>query len=319
METMNVQFDELTQMASEQHGSGPDLHGLTSGHISDVSTPIFAVTLLPSDTARASSSTTIDQEAPSPSISPNIEATNSPLNSTNVETNEEAAEFDSDKFTNPFAPPETSSAESSSRILNQLSTDALWCYFHAFLAKEEAKNYKEAMKESSMIKAIVKHDEYGGVLKNKARLVAKGYRQEEGIDFKESFAPVAHIEAIRIFLAYVAHKNMVVFQIDVKTAFLNGIFKEEVYMSQPEGFVNQDHPNHVFRLKKAIYGLKQAPRAWYDLLFKFLLSQKFIKGVVDSTLLTRKEGNDLILVQIHVDGIILLPIIQSFMINLQNY
>ncbi|GJS74251.1 retrotransposon protein, putative, unclassified [Tanacetum coccineum] len=141
----------------------------------------------------------------------------------------------------------------------------------------------------------VKLDEYSVVLKNKARLVAKGYRQEEGIDFEESFAPVARIEAIRIFLAYAAHKNMVVFQMDVKTAFLNGILKEEVYVSQPEGFVNQENLNHVFRLKKALYGLKQAPHAWYDLLSKFLLSQKFVKGVVDPTLFTRKEGNDLIL------------------------
>ncbi|GJZ44212.1 retrovirus-related pol polyprotein from transposon TNT 1-94 [Tanacetum coccineum] len=100
----------------------------------------------------------------------------------------------------------------------------------------------------------VKLDEYGGVLKNKARLVAKGYCQEEGIDFEESFTPIARIEAIRIFLAYAAHKNVVVFQMDVKTAFLNRILKEEVYVSQPEGFVNPDHPNHVFRLKKALYG-----------------------------------------------------------------
>ncbi|GKD37764.1 retrovirus-related pol polyprotein from transposon TNT 1-94 [Tanacetum coccineum] len=89
---------------------------------------------------------------------------------------------------------------------------------------------------------------------------------------------------------------MVVFQMDVKTAFLNGILKEEVYVSQPEGFVNQDHPNYVYRLKKALYGLKQAPRVWYDLLSKFLLSQKFIKGVVDPTLFTQKEGNDLIVI-----------------------
>ncbi|GKD58874.1 retrovirus-related pol polyprotein from transposon TNT 1-94, partial [Tanacetum coccineum] len=159
----------------------------------------------------------------------------------------------------------------------QLSTDALWCYFHAFLAKAEPKNYKEAMEESCWIEAIQEEIyEFERlevcVLKNKARLVAKSYRQEEGTGFKESFAPVARIEAIRIFLAYVAHKNMVVFYMDVKTAFLNGILKEEVYVSQPEGFVNQDHPNHVFRLKKALYGLKQAPRAWYDLLSKFLLS-----------------------------------------------
>ncbi|GJU66581.1 retrovirus-related pol polyprotein from transposon TNT 1-94 [Tanacetum coccineum] len=109
----------------------------------------------------------------------------------------------------------------------------------------------------------VKLDEYGDVLKNKARLVAKGYRQEEGIDFEESFAPVARIEAIRIFIANAASKNMIIYQMDVKTAFLNGELKEEVYVSQPEGFVDPDHPTHVYRLKKALYGLKQAPRAWY--------------------------------------------------------
>ncbi|GJT14929.1 retrovirus-related pol polyprotein from transposon TNT 1-94 [Tanacetum coccineum] len=108
----------------------------------------------------------------------------------------------------------------------------------------------------------VKLDEYGDVLKNKARLVAKGYRQEEGIDFEESFAPVARIEAIRIFIANAASKNMTIYQMDVKTAFLNGELKEEVYVSQPEGFVDPDHPTHVYRLKKALYGLKQAPWAW---------------------------------------------------------
>nr|GEX17149.1 retrovirus-related Pol polyprotein from transposon TNT 1-94 [Tanacetum cinerariifolium] len=105
-------------------------------------------------------------------------------------------------------------------------------------------------------------DELGGILKNKARLVARGYRQEEGIDFEKSFAPVARLEAIRIFLAYAAHKNMVVYQMDVKTAFLNGNLREEVYVSQPDGFVDQDNPNRVYKLKKALYGLKQAPRAW---------------------------------------------------------
>ncbi|GJS74704.1 retrovirus-related pol polyprotein from transposon TNT 1-94 [Tanacetum coccineum] len=110
----------------------------------------------------------------------------------------------------------------------------------------------------------VKLDKYGDVLKNKARLVAKGYRQEEGIDFEESFAPVARIEAIRIFIANAASKNMTIYQMDVKTTFLNGELKEEVYVSQPEGFVDPDHPTHVYRLKKALYGLKQAPRAWMD-------------------------------------------------------
>ncbi|GJR46996.1 retrotransposon protein, putative, ty1-copia subclass [Tanacetum coccineum] len=106
----------------------------------------------------------------------------------------------------------------------------------------------------------VKLDELGGILKNKARLVARGYRQEEGIDFEESFAPVARLDAIRIFLAYAAHMNMIVYQMDVKTTFLNGILREEVYVSQPDGFMDQDNPNHVYKLKKALYGLKQAPR-----------------------------------------------------------
>ncbi|GJS13384.1 retrovirus-related pol polyprotein from transposon TNT 1-94 [Tanacetum coccineum] len=103
----------------------------------------------------------------------------------------------------------------------------------------------------------VKLDEYGDVLKNKAQLVAKGCHQEEGIDFKESFSPVARVEAIRIFIANTASKNMIINQMDVKTAFLNGELKEEVYVNQPDGFV----PTHVYRLKKALYGLKQAPRA----------------------------------------------------------
>ncbi|GKF04549.1 retrovirus-related pol polyprotein from transposon TNT 1-94 [Tanacetum coccineum] len=132
----------------------------------------------------------------------------------------------------------------------------------------------------------VKLDEYGDVLKNKARLVDKGYRQEEGIDFGESFAPVVRIEAIRIFIANAASKNRTIYQMDVKTAFHNGELKEEVYVSQPEGFVDLDHPTHIYRLKKALYGLKQAPWAWYDTLSRFLLDIKFSKGAVDPTLLT---------------------------------
>ncbi|GKC11345.1 retrovirus-related pol polyprotein from transposon TNT 1-94 [Tanacetum coccineum] len=150
----------------------------------------------------------------------------------------------------------------------------------------------------------VKLDEMGGILKNKARLVAYGYRQEEGIDFEEPFALVARLDAIRIFLAYAAHMDMIVYQIDVKTAFLNSILREEVYVSQPDGFVDQDNPNHVYKLKKALYGLKQAPRAWYDLLSKFLLSQKFSKRTVDPTLFIRRQGKDILLVQIYVDDII---------------
>ncbi|GKG08074.1 retrovirus-related pol polyprotein from transposon TNT 1-94, partial [Tanacetum coccineum] len=142
----------------------------------------------------------------------------------------------------------------------------------------------------------VKTDEFGRVLKNKARLVAQGFRQEEGIDFEESFAPVARIEAIRIFVANAAHKNVTIYQMYVKTAFLNGELKEEVYVSQPEGFVDPDNPSHVYKLKKALYGLMQAPRAWYDMMSSFLISQHFSKGAVDPTLFTRQAGNDLLLV-----------------------
>nr|GEU89214.1 retrovirus-related Pol polyprotein from transposon TNT 1-94 [Tanacetum cinerariifolium] len=141
----------------------------------------------------------------------------------------------------------------------------------------------------------VKLDELGGILKNKVRLVAHGYRQEEGIDFEESFALVARLKAIRIFLAYAAHKNMLVYQMDVKTAFLNGNLQEVVYVSQPNGLVDPDNPNHMYKLKKAIYGLKQAPRARYDMLSLFLLSQDFSKGSVDPTLFIHRNGNDLLL------------------------
>ncbi|GJR80075.1 retrovirus-related pol polyprotein from transposon TNT 1-94 [Tanacetum coccineum] len=150
----------------------------------------------------------------------------------------------------------------------------------------------------------VKLDELGGVLKNKARLVARGYRQEKGIDFEESFALIARLEAIHIFIAFFAHMNIIFYQMDVKTVFLNDILRDEVYVSQPDGFVDPENPNHMYKLNKALYGLKQAPRTWYDFLSSYLLSQKFSKGAVDPTLFIRKEGKDILLVQIYVDDII---------------
>nr|GEU58739.1 retrovirus-related Pol polyprotein from transposon TNT 1-94 [Tanacetum cinerariifolium] len=111
-----------------------------------------------------------------------------------------------------------------------------------------------------------KKDERSLVIQNKARLVAVGYSQQEGIDYDETFSPVIRIEAIRLFLAYAAHKDFIVFQMNVKIAFLNEILKEEVYVGQPPGFVSKQYPDHVYALDKALYGLKQAPRAWYDIL-----------------------------------------------------
>ncbi|GJS53175.1 retrovirus-related pol polyprotein from transposon TNT 1-94 [Tanacetum coccineum] len=183
------------------------------------------------------------------------------------------------------------------------------CMFALTVSTAEPKTIKEAMADSAWIEAMQeelhqfdrlqvwelvdkpfgknviklkwlwknKKDEDQTVIHNKERIVAKGYAQEEGIDFEESFAPVARLEAVRIFVAYAAHKSFPIYQMDVKTAFLNGPLKEEVYVAQPDGFVDPDHPEKVYRLRKALYGLKQAPRAWYDALLNFLMSKGFTK------------------------------------------
>nr|GEY58741.1 retrovirus-related Pol polyprotein from transposon TNT 1-94 [Tanacetum cinerariifolium] len=392
LETIHVDFDELTAMASEQSSSGPALNDMTPGTISlglvrtsSSSTsyvppsrndwdllfqPMFDELLNPppsvvnqaaeviapiaevipqvdADSTGSPSSTTVDQDAPSPS---------KPLTPTEIQSSVILHDVGNDNLdmevvhigNDPLLGvpiPEASSEQSSStaspqsivqpnhpmthhnskwtkdhplnNIIGQLSRpvstrlqlheQALFCYYDAFLTSVEPKTYKEALTQACWIKAIqeelneferlevwelvprpdkvmlitlkwiykAKLDELGGILKNKARLVARGYRQEEGIDFEESFALVARLEAIRIFLAYAAHMNMVVYQMDAKTAFLNGNLQEEVYVSQPNGFVDPDNPNHVYKLKKALYGLKQAPRAWYDMLSSFMLSQDF--------------------------------------------
>ncbi|GKC71155.1 retrovirus-related pol polyprotein from transposon TNT 1-94 [Tanacetum coccineum] len=265
-------------------------------------------------------STSIDQDAPSTSIPSSQEHEQSLIISQGSSSNmrqlhtpfEHLGRWTKD---HPIANVISDPSRSIS-IRKQLKTDAMWCYFDAFLTSVEPKNLKQAMTESLWTDAMqdqiheferlevwelvpcpdnvfliklkwiykVKIDESGGVLKNKARLVAQGFRQEEGINFKESFAPIVRIKAIRIFVAYAAHKNMIIYQMDVKMAFLNGELKEE--------------------LKKALYGLKQAPHAWYDMLSSFLISQQFLKGAVDPTLFTRHARNEILLVQIYVDVII---------------
>ncbi|KAH9685791.1 hypothetical protein KPL70_014095 [Citrus sinensis] len=149
-----------------------------------------------------------------------------------------------------------------------------------------------------------KMDESGVVVRNKGRLVAQGYNQEEGIDFDETFAPVARLESIRMLLAFACHKDFILFQMDVKSAFLNGYIMEEVYVKQPPGFENEKFPNHVYKLLKALYGLKQAPRAWYDRLKNFLLENDFSMGKADTTLFVKHKNQDVLIVQIYVDDII---------------
>ncbi|KAJ9551529.1 hypothetical protein OSB04_015574 [Centaurea solstitialis] len=205
-----------------------------------------------------------------------------------------------------------------------------------FLSQNEPKKVLDAMKDPSWIEAmqeellqfVLQHvwdlvdlpkghrvigtkwifrnktDERGIVIKNKARLVAQGYTQEEGIDYDDVFAPVARIEAIRLFLAFASYKGFKVYQMDVKSAFLYGTIDEEVYVYQPPGFEDPKYPDRVCKLRKALYGLHQAPRAWYDTLSSYLLENKFERGVIDKTLFIKRTKTDMLLVQIYVDDII---------------
>ncbi|GJS76184.1 retrovirus-related pol polyprotein from transposon TNT 1-94 [Tanacetum coccineum] len=146
--------------------------------------------------------------------------------------------------------------------------------------------------------------ENGVLSRNKARLVTQGYNQQESIDYDETYAPVARLECIRILLAYACALDFKLFQMDVKSAFLNGFIKEEVYVAQPPGFIDFEKPNNVYKLKKALYGDKQAPKAWYDRLKAFLFKHEYKTGMVDNTLFIKKKSPNLIIVQIYVDDII---------------
>ncbi|KAK2379434.1 putative mitochondrial protein [Trifolium repens] len=149
-----------------------------------------------------------------------------------------------------------------------------------------------------------KSDENGTITRNKARLVAQGYTQIEGLDFDETFAPVARLESIRLLLGVACTLKFKLYQMDVKSAFLNGYLQEEVYVEQPKGFVDPEHPNYVYKLKKALYGLKQAPRAWYERLTQFLEEQGYRKGGSDKTLFVKEERGKFIIAQIYVDDIV---------------
>ncbi|GKA14700.1 retrovirus-related pol polyprotein from transposon TNT 1-94 [Tanacetum coccineum] len=282
-----------------------------------------------------STSTTVAADTPSLNIQTTPENISQAATVTAIEniiqaqTNKEYAQVNKDEFINVFSTPIQEQGETSSsleqvignpsqsiRTRRQLETDDEKCMFALTVNQTEPKNIKEAMADYAWIEAMQeelyqfdrldknKRDEENIVIHNKARLVAKGYAQNEGIDFKESFAPVARLEAVRLFVAYATNKSFPVYQMDVKTTFLYRPLKEEVYVKQPDRFVNPYHPDQVYRLNKALYGLKQAPRAWYNELSNFLVSKGFSKGSIDPTLFITKHGKDILLVQIYVDNII---------------
>nr|GEV59643.1 retrovirus-related Pol polyprotein from transposon TNT 1-94 [Tanacetum cinerariifolium] len=314
IKTMNVTFDELSTMAFEQRELNLLFEAMYDDYIGgQPSSAPRTVLAAQAHQVRQTpkTSTSIADTTPTPTNS-SSQATNFPKTSQDVDglnlqqqhaqqqgnqaliqpetvaDNVSNAMFDANTFVNPFATPSTNTAESSSSQYVDPSN------MHTFYQP-----YPHEFQWTKDHPLEQKNDH-----PNKSRLVVRGYRQEKGIDFEESFASVARMEAIRIFLAYVAHQSFTVFQMDVKIAFLHGMLKEDVYVCQPEGFIDADHPSHVFKLKKALYGLKQAPRVRYDELSTFLLHNHFFKGTTDPTLFIRRFVDDILVVQVYVDDII---------------
>nr|GFC28110.1 retrovirus-related Pol polyprotein from transposon TNT 1-94 [Tanacetum cinerariifolium] len=222
--------------------------------------------------------------------------TTSVISSENINQAEPHAENDQvadDEFINIFSTTVQDQGETSSRHVDSSNMHTFYQRYPSEQRRTKDHPLEQVIGNPSQSWLWKnKRDEENTVIRNKSRLEAKGYAQKEGVDFEESFAPVARLEAVRLFIAYAAHKSFTIYHMDVKTAFLYGPLKEEVYVNQPYGFVDPYHPNKVYRLKKALYGLKQAPRAWYDKLTKFLLSKGFTKGSIDPTLFITKHRGD---------------------------
>ncbi|GJT49090.1 retrovirus-related pol polyprotein from transposon TNT 1-94 [Tanacetum coccineum] len=230
----------------------------------------------------------------------NIHPTSEPSTLINVhgeENNDNQADDTKHEFTNPFCIPVHEVAESFSRNIGNSN-------LHTFNQPQDSEY--QWTKDHSLTQV---RGNPSKPVQTRRQLVIDPEMcmfllTEEGIDFEESFSPIARLEAVRIFVAYAAHKSFPIYQMDVKTTFLNGPLKEEVYVAQPNGFIDPGHPEKVYLLRKALYGLKQAPRAWYDELSNFLISKGFTKGTINPTLFTIRYEEDILLVQIYVDDII---------------
>nr|GEV61789.1 hypothetical protein [Tanacetum cinerariifolium] len=324
---MNVTFDELSATAFEQNSSRPGLQSMASGQISSELELTYAPSII---TPQRPSERDLDipfeplhneflggRPAKAPRVIPgapvlqNLQAPTAsmsfqdsapiPTNSSNTQVSSHNADATSQQHAqqqmNLTLSPIASAVDNvpNAGFEGELFVNPFSTPFNKYALTVnilEPKTVKEALTDTAWIESMQEE------LHQFIRL------DKEGIDFEESFAPVARMEAIRIFLAYAAHKGFTMYQMDVKTAFLHGSLKKDVYVCQPEGFIDVDYLSHVYKLKKSLYGLKQAPRAWYDKLSTFLLQNEFSKGTIDPTLFTRRFNDDILVVQVYVDDII---------------
>ncbi|GJW02843.1 retrovirus-related pol polyprotein from transposon TNT 1-94 [Tanacetum coccineum] len=319
IETIHVDFDKLTMMASEHSSSGPALHEITPATICSglvpnpppstqfvppsrtnwdmLFQPLFDELLNPPpsvDHLTPEVIAPIDEvAAPKPTVS-----TSSPSSTTvNQDAPLPIAHMGNDPYFGisilEVSSDQSSSSDSIHTIVHhdhQISKhNNKWTKDYPLENIIEPKTYKDALTQSCWIESMQEE--------------LNEFERLDGINFEESFSSVARLVAIRIFLAFAAHMNMAVYQMDVKIASLNGNLREEVYVSQPDGFMDKNKPNHVYKLKKTLYGLKQAPRVWYDMLSSFLISQDFSKGSVDPILFRRRHGKELLLISQSPRGI----------------
>nr|GEW02838.1 hypothetical protein [Tanacetum cinerariifolium] len=340
---MNVTFDNISAMAFEQSSSKPGLQSMTSGQISSgldlTYAPSTITTQQPAEgeldllfeamyddyiggQLSAAPRTVLAAQAPQQQENQAL------LQPKTVIDNVPNAMFDDNTFVNPFASPSTSAAESSSsQYVDPSNMHTFYQpYLHEFqwtkdhppeqaltMSTMEPKNVKEAMTDPAWIESMQEELLQFKMLDvwvlvpvpdDIIPLTLKWVPPRGRNRFRRILRLVPRMETIMIFLAYAAHKSFTLFQMDVKTAFLHGMLKEEVYVCQPEGFIDAVHLSHVYKLKKALYGLKQAPRTWYDKLSTFLLHNHFFKGIIDPTLFIRCFEDDILVVHVYVDDII---------------
>ncbi|KAL8148288.1 hypothetical protein AgCh_005602 [Apium graveolens] len=320
MESINVSFDDKKITGLEDFDDHDQLRfenddlNSDSGNSEDLNTDPVSSDGLSSDVVETVVTTPKEnariqgEQAEEPTTSQDSREASEPVTGSSSSDSSSSDEPNSDNSgSSDSSTPEksNSNSETEPKKLEEALQDADWVQ-----AMQEELNEFERNKVWTLVprpknRSVVgkrwvfrnKTDSDSIITRNKARLVAKGYSQHEGIDYDKTFAPVARLEAIRIFLAYGAHKKFKVFQMDVKSAFFNGELEEEVYVEQPPGFVDPKFPNHVYRLDKTLYGLKQAPRAWYETLAQFLLESGFHRGTIDKTLFYLNHGKDLLLQQ----------------------